>query len=162
MRDINGKIRLQLSDKITFPDKCIYCGCENPDGTVPLSPREEEAVTGERMILFAVPACTACAYSQAARERQIGIVACALFLVIMTIAGSLILKSYYSLIYVALGILLVALMFSLDAFKISKPLISIEAVDNSLIIFHSPNRKYLALFRELNQTLESEKTEHGA
>ena len=161
MAEINGKIRLELTEKITFPERCIYCGCQNPDGTVPLSPREDESAASGRMILFAVPACTACAYSHAAREKHISMVACAFFLLLMTVAGSLILGNYYSLIFVALGLLLVALVYSVDALKVAKPLISIESINDSSITFHSPNREYFEIFREINQALIDLKSETG-
>jgi len=158
MLNKNDKIKLELSERISFPDKCIYCGRENPNGTVPLSPPEEENGNGgDRMVVFAVPACHACAISQSARKKQISNVAFAVFLVIFTCVGTLLLKAYHSLIFITLGVLIVAILYSLDALRTMRQKIVIDCVNHSTVVFHSPDREYAEEFKTMNSALMGDK-----
>ena len=156
MRNKNDKIKLELSDKIAFPDECIYCGCKNPNGTVPLSQPEEENGHGDRMVVFAVPACKACGISQSVRKKQISNVAFAVFLVIFTGVAWLILKAYHSLIYIALGVLIVAVLYSMDALRTMRQKISIDNVNNSSVTFHCPDKEYAEEFKTMNSCLKGD------
>ena len=64
-------IKLKFSENLIFPDVCVHCGSPDPDTSIPLSPKEEENGLDERMIVYAVPACSSCVFAQLGRERQI-------------------------------------------------------------------------------------------
>ena len=153
MHNKNNKIKIELKNGVNFPDRCIYCGCENPNGTVPLSPKEEENHVGERMIVFAVPACHACAISHAAKQKHIANVAYAVFLVVFTTIAAFVLRAYQSFIIVAFGLLLAVVLFSLDALRSSRPKIAIDSIDDSIIIFHSPDKVYSDEFKTMNSSI---------
>lgn len=154
-------MELKLSKNITFPDICVYCGRENPDITVPLSPPENNNGNGDQMALFAVPSCKSCMYAFNDQKRQITIIAFTLFLVIFTGLASYLLKSNFILPYIAISVFLIALFSSMGALKGMKKVISIRKANSSRIIFRILNDEYLDEFRALNEDLSLENTTVG-
>ena len=151
-------MELKLSKNIAFPDKCVFCGSENPDITVPLSPPENNNGNGDQMARFAVPSCKSCMYAFNDQKRQISIIAFTLFLVIFTGSASYFLNGYTVLLYIAISAFLIALFSSLDTIKGMKKVISIRKVNSSRIIFRVLSDEYLNEFRALNENLSMENT----
>ena len=149
-------MELKLSKNIAFPDKCVFCGNENPDIAVPLSPPENNNGNGDQMVLFAVPSCKSCMYAFNDQKRQISIIAFTLFIVIFTGAASYLLNGYAVLFYIAISAFLIALFSSRDALKGMKKVISIRKVNSSTISFRILRDEYLNEFLALNEELRIE------
>jgi hypothetical protein len=143
----------RFSEEIEFPDICVFCGKENPDSTTSLSPTEDENGANDRMVVFAVPSCGSCAYAQKDRDRQIANLVFTLFLVLFTSVAAWMLKAYYSFIYVAIAVFLIALFSSVSALRGIKKAITIESLDSDTITFGLNQKKYRDLFVNMNQNL---------
>jgi hypothetical protein len=154
-------MELKLSKNIAFPDKCVFCGRENPDITVPLSPPENNNGNSDQMALFAVPSCKSCMYAFNDQKRQITIIAFTMFLVIFTGAASYLLNGYAVFLYIAISAFLIALFSSRDALKGMKKVISIRKVNSSSIIFRVLSDEYLNEFLALNEELRIENSPEG-
>jgi hypothetical protein len=152
-------LKCLFSEEIEFPDICVYCGKENPDSTTYLSPPEDENGTNGSMVVYAVPSCGSCAYAQKDRDRQVANLVFTLFLVLFTTTAAWILKAYYSFIYVAIAVFLIALFSSLPALWGIKKAITIESWDSDTIILGLSQRKYRDLFASMNQELLCNSTE---
>lgn len=146
-------MELKYSNTIAFPDKCVFCGKENPDITVSLSPPDENNGNGDHMSVFAVPSCKSCAFTCRDNKRQISILCFTLFLVLYTGAGTLFLHGHPNVLYVAIAVFLVSLFSSIGALKGAKKVISIQNSNKSTITFQVLKDEYLDEFLELNKDL---------
>ena len=153
MRNNLKKLKLQFSEDIKFPDKCVYCGKIEPDGTIPLSPPEDENGNNGRMLVYAVPACSSCAYAQIDQERQVATLAFTLFLVIFTGVMSWVLRDHQVLFYIAISVFLITAFASIHILKGLKLSVTITSVNTSTILFCCNNEKYCDEFSKLNVDL---------
>jgi len=151
-------VKLYFSEEIIFPDLCVYCGKENPDGTIPLSPKENDNESNGRMIVFAVPSCSSCAYAQRDKERQRANTAFTFALVIFTGIAMLYLNGPAILFYLSLAVCLIALFSSMGALKNVKSAIEIKDLNTSTISFNLSDRKYHGEFFRLNERFAIEQT----
>ena len=152
-------VKLYFSEEIVFPDMCVYCGKENPDGTIPLSPKDNGNEANGRMIVFAVPSCRSCAYAQRDRQRQRANIGFTFFLVLFTGLAMLFLKGPAVLFFLSLAVFFIALFSSIGALSNIRSSIEIQDLNTSTISFRLSDRKYHSEFFRLNEKFEIDKSQ---